>query len=74
MGFGYGSHACPGRIFATNAVKLCLAEVLVRYDLALEKDQIRAAPQINRQLERVVDSQAKILLRRRQHVQEGSFG
>ena len=74
MGFGYGSHACPGRFFATNAVKICLSELLLRYDIALENGQIRSAPQINRQLERVTDSQAKILLRHRQYEQKLGFG
>lgn len=35
MSFGYGAHACPGRFFAANEIKLILARMLLRYDLRL---------------------------------------
>lgn len=38
LGFGLGSQACPGRFFAVNQMKLMLAKLLTRWDLALEKD------------------------------------
>ncbi|GKT96318.1 cytochrome P450 [Colletotrichum tofieldiae] len=31
--FGYGRHACPGRFFAVNEIKMILATLLVNYDL-----------------------------------------
>ncbi|CAJ2505514.1 Uu.00g129080.m01.CDS01 [Anthostomella pinea] len=35
MHFGYGRHACPGRFFAANEIKLILARVLLDYDMRL---------------------------------------
>ncbi|KAF5024477.1 hypothetical protein F66182_3417 [Fusarium sp. NRRL 66182] len=33
--FGYGRHACPGRFFAANEIKMILAQALLRYDFTL---------------------------------------
>ncbi|KAE9980487.1 hypothetical protein BLS_008684 [Venturia inaequalis] len=35
MGFGLGSHACPGRFFATHEVKMALCHILLRYEWKL---------------------------------------
>ncbi|KAH7147170.1 cytochrome P450 [Dactylonectria estremocensis] len=35
MGFGYRKHACPGRFYASNEMKLVLANLLLRYKLKL---------------------------------------
>jgi len=35
MGFGYGRHACPGRFFAANEIKLILARLLLDYDMSM---------------------------------------
>lgn len=35
MHFGYGRHACPGRFFAANEIKLILARILVDYDIRM---------------------------------------
>ena len=32
MGFGHGQHACPGRFFASNEIKIALCFLLVRYE------------------------------------------
>jgi len=32
MGFGHGNHACPGRFFAANEVKIALCHMLMKYD------------------------------------------
>lgn len=32
LGFGHGSHACPGRFFAANEMKVALCHLLVKYD------------------------------------------
>jgi cytochrome P450 len=34
--FGHGRHACPGRFFAVNEVKVLLVLVLMRYDIRME--------------------------------------
>ncbi|KAK2026053.1 cytochrome P450 [Colletotrichum zoysiae] len=31
--FGYGRHACPGRFFAVNEIKMILATLLLNYDI-----------------------------------------
>lgn len=33
--FGYGKHACPGRFFAGNEIKLILAKILLEFDLKM---------------------------------------
>ncbi|KAJ0376896.1 hypothetical protein COL26b_004952 [Colletotrichum chrysophilum] len=32
LGFGHGSHACPGRFFAANEVKIILCHFLLKYE------------------------------------------
>ncbi|ORY63215.1 cytochrome P450 [Pseudomassariella vexata] len=32
MAFGHGQHACPGRFFATNEIKIALCHLLLKYD------------------------------------------
>lgn len=32
LGFGHGAHACPGRFFASNEIKVALVELLSNYD------------------------------------------
>ncbi|KAF2397290.1 cytochrome P450 [Trichodelitschia bisporula] len=34
MPFSHGRHACPGRFFAANQLKLLLAHILLKYDIA----------------------------------------
>ncbi|KAK1723101.1 cytochrome P450 [Colletotrichum acutatum] len=36
MGFGHGLHACPGRFFASNEVKVLLCHLLQKYDWKLD--------------------------------------
>ncbi|OJD32240.1 cytochrome p450 [Diplodia corticola] len=45
LGFGLGLHACPGRFFAANTMKLLLAQFVMKYDWKFvdEKPQLRAA-------------------------------
>jgi cytochrome P450 len=38
LSFGHGSHACPGRFFAGNEIKLILIEALRMYDIRLKGD------------------------------------
>ncbi|KAK2036588.1 cytochrome P450 [Colletotrichum somersetense] len=35
MAFGYGDHACPGRFFAANEIKIVLCHLLLQYDWKL---------------------------------------
>ena len=36
MVFGHGNHACPGRFFASNEIKILLCFLLVKYDWRFE--------------------------------------
>lgn len=35
LAFGHGQHACPGRFFAANEVKIALITILIKYDIDL---------------------------------------
>lgn len=41
INFGAGKHACPGRFFASNEIKLVLAHLLINYDIRLKKGEER---------------------------------
>jgi cytochrome P450 len=43
IGFGLGRHACPGRFFAANEVKIVLSHMLLKYDMKFP-DSGAAAP------------------------------
>ncbi|KAF8574243.1 cytochrome P450 [Ramaria rubella] len=62
--FGYGKHACPGRFFAANELKLMMAHLVINYDVNLEKEGVRPS---NRwyALECVPDTEAEVVFRRR---------
>ncbi|KAL0944766.1 cytochrome p450 monooxygenase [Colletotrichum truncatum] len=36
LGFGHGQHACPGRFFASNELKIALAHLVMKYDWKLQ--------------------------------------
>jgi cytochrome P450 len=36
--FGHGIHACPGRFFASNEIKVVLIELLQNWDIRLKGD------------------------------------
>jgi len=41
IGFGHGKHACPGRFFASNELKVMLAHLILDYDVKMEKEGVR---------------------------------
>lgn len=63
IAFGLGQHACPGRFFASNEVKVFLALAVLRYDFRVV-DPSKAAP-ISYGLEMMVNPEAAIEVRRR---------
>lgn len=38
LAFGHGNHACPGRFFAANELKIALTHILMKYDFKLCED------------------------------------
>ena len=65
MFFGHGKHACPGRFFAANEIKLFLVYLIMNYDVKLPEGMGRPAnmPQALGGVR--PDPEAKMLMRRR---------
>ncbi|KAH9837367.1 cytochrome P450 [Rhodofomes roseus] len=38
IGFGHGKHACPGRFFAANELKLMMANLVLKYDVKFQDE------------------------------------
>ncbi|RIB26857.1 cytochrome P450 [Gigaspora rosea] len=38
--FGGGKHACPGRVFAVNEIKMCLHKLILRYHIRTESGKV----------------------------------
>lgn len=63
LGFGHGQHACPGRFFAANEMKIALSLILLKYDFKLSSP---AKPQPAMYgLFYLADDSAKIMIKRR---------
>ncbi|KAG9761828.1 hypothetical protein KCU73_g2196, partial [Aureobasidium melanogenum] len=71
MGFGYGRHACPGRFFAANEIKLIIAHILLTYDFQMPDEKAgienRYKPVVNAATS-LPNTKNSIILRRRQIV------
>ncbi|KAF2141916.1 uncharacterized protein K452DRAFT_210615, partial [Aplosporella prunicola CBS 121167] len=63
LAFGHGKHACPGRFFASNEIKVALCHLLLKYDWKLPNED-RLEDKIFGQ-EAIVDPDAKVLFRKR---------
>jgi cytochrome P450 len=64
LGFGYGSHACPGRFLAANEVKVILCHMLLKYEWKFVENcrpDVRISGTVLQS-----DPHAKISIRRRQ--------
>jgi cytochrome P450 len=64
--FGHGVHACPGRFFAVNDMKIILCELLMNYDFKLEGDAKERPKDFRIGTTNIPNGEAKILFRRRQ--------
>lgn len=63
MGFGHGLHACPGRFFAANEIKIALCHLLLKYEWKLQEG---VKPQdIVMGMTYMSDPNVKFLIRRR---------
>ncbi|PGH14610.1 hypothetical protein AJ79_02945 [Helicocarpus griseus UAMH5409] len=61
--FGHGKHACPGRFYAVDEMKLMLASMLLRYDMKLRPGTSPNQTYIATMA--VPDTKLKVLLKRR---------
>ncbi|KAL6161324.1 hypothetical protein ACJBU6_00444 [Exserohilum turcicum] len=64
LGFGYGRHACPGRFFANNEIKLILAKLLLEYDIKMVDGMTTRWPNIEHGAECLPDPSKEILFKR----------
>ncbi|KAK2025270.1 cytochrome P450 [Colletotrichum zoysiae] len=62
--FGYGRHACPGRFFAVNEIKMIMATLLATYDLKNVGGSKGRYPNIVTGPTRFPDPTRKILLKK----------
>jgi len=64
LNFGHGIHACPGRFFASNEIKVLLTHILLNYDIKLIDGQTRPS-NIYQQMTITPDPRARILFKKR---------
>ncbi|KAI0967433.1 cytochrome P450 [Xylaria arbuscula] len=62
--FGLGKHACPGRFFAAQEIKLILAYLLLNYDIKLREGEARPKPVVF-MMTKSPSQTAEVLFRRR---------
>ncbi|KAF2237303.1 ent-kaurene oxidase [Viridothelium virens] len=63
LGFGHGVHACPGRFFASNEVKIALCWMLLKYDWRLEEGTTPQNIWVGTEV--IADPNLKVMYRRR---------
>ncbi|KAI0168346.1 ent-kaurene oxidase [Pestalotiopsis sp. NC0098] len=64
MAFGYGRHACPGRFFAANEIKLMLSRILLDYDIKMPNGLTERYANLTMGLDALPDPTKEILLKR----------
>ncbi|KAK9414413.1 hypothetical protein SUNI508_11255 [Seiridium unicorne] len=64
INFGIGKHACPGRFFAGNEIKVILAHLVLNYDIKLKEGEGRPEPMMF-MMSKTANSKAEILFKRR---------
>ncbi|KAI1490402.1 cytochrome P450 [Biscogniauxia mediterranea] len=67
FGFGHGEHACPGRFFASNELKVALCHLLLKYDWKLAPGT--AVDPLIRGFSTLSCPTAKVLIQRRENVE-----
>ena len=65
LNFGHGRHACPGRFFAAQQMKLMLAYLLVNFDMRIGNPGERRPKDFWFGLACMPDPRSRILVRRR---------
>ncbi|KAH6693552.1 ent-kaurene oxidase [Plectosphaerella plurivora] len=62
--FGYGRHACPGRFFAANEIKMILANLLLHYEIRNPDGVTERHENIRMGAQLVPDYKKKIMVRK----------
>ncbi|CAH0014500.1 unnamed protein product [Clonostachys rhizophaga] len=65
LGFGHGQHACPGRFFAANEIKVALCHLIVKYDWKVADDATPEPEPLRYSFSLQVDPSAQLYVRRR---------
>jgi len=66
INFGHGIHACPGRFFASNEIKVLLVNLLLNYDIKMMDSEKSRPENIYQQLSIIPDGRTKLLFKKRQ--------
>lgn len=75
LGFGYGVHACPGRFFASNEIKIILTHLLMKYDFKFAEEGRSRPKSFELGTEIVCDHRVKLLFKaRKPEVDLSCFG
>lgn len=69
VNFGAGKHACPGRFFAGNEIKMILAYFLINFDIKLKEGESRPKGMVL-MMSKTPDTNAELMFRRRTVVQQ----
>ncbi|KAI2633997.1 cytochrome P450 [Xylaria nigripes] len=64
LGFGYGEHACPGRFFAANEIKIAMIHMLLKYDWKPAPDYVQRVIELGFDVR--ADPTARIMVRKRE--------
>jgi cytochrome P450 len=62
--FGYGKHACPGRFFAANEIKMILANLILHYDFKNEDGSKERYAQLDMGKQSSPDARKNLLFRK----------
>lgn len=63
MAFGHGQHACPGRFFASNEIRVALVHILLKYDWKLVEGKEPFIMEF--EANNIVDPKVQLMVRRR---------
>lgn len=66
LSWGYGKHACSGRFFAANEIKVIIAKFLMDYDFRFKEGGTRPKNWAY-ELQNMADPTVEVLVRRRKH-------
>ncbi|KAF2830054.1 ent-kaurene oxidase [Ophiobolus disseminans] len=64
LAFGYGRHACPGRFFAANEIKMIIARLLLDFDIKMPGDATERYLQIETGSSSIPDPRKTLMLKR----------
>ena len=71
LSWGYGKHACSGRFFAANEIKMIVAHFLVNYDFKFADESMVRPANMAFELQNMADPGVEILIRRRRNEKQG---